>query len=53
MSSKKKYVMMGISTILLPLGKMILSQIINEYVERRNSHPEDEEPAWDTSKASE
>ncbi len=33
MSSYKKYVMMGVTTILLPLGKLVLQKVMSKFTE--------------------
>ena len=43
MSSYKKYVMMGVSVILLPLGKMVLKKIMSKITEKSEYDFDDEE----------
>ena len=36
-STSKKYIMMGVTTLLTPIGKMILNSIIEHYTEKQNA----------------
>lgn len=43
MASYKKYVMMGITTILLPLGKVVLQKVMNKFTEESDLDSDAEE----------
>ena len=43
MSSYKKYVMMGVSTLLLPFAKKVVQKLISKYTGRTEDDSADEE----------
>jgi len=43
MASYKKYVLIGVTTILLPLGKLVLQKVIHKVTEKSEQDPAAEE----------
>ena len=43
MSSKNKLIMMGLTTILIPLGKYVLNKLVKKVINKDKDHAPEEE----------